>query len=126
MAPRAVAVVVALLAYAGIVGEVGADGRRDADDEPGLQLWEFHDLLFHAQAREGIHGGPSGGTYRFRSPIPTTPRVAPVRTMSTRVVGPCHGAYRRNRAKVCGCSADVIDTPGTLPIPVGGYHSSHI
>ena len=60
----AVAGVLALLLRAGMLGEAGPRnlyrGRR-----PGLQTWEFHDLLFHARSRRGRFDAPYGGTYRL-------------------------------------------------------------
>ncbi len=35
------------------------------DDNPELQAWEFHDLLFHTRSRMGRHAEPTGATYRL-------------------------------------------------------------
>src|SRR3712207_9573965 len=65
------------------------------------------------------------------SPSPTTPSIAPIRAMSTRVAGPCHGTYRQSRLDLWWCSVDVIagSRPPRYPIGVptptgitlGGY-----
>ncbi len=47
----------------------------DADDDPFLQTWEFHDLLFHAKSRLGRHSAPAGGTFRFLKKIPPCPAI---------------------------------------------------
>ena len=42
---------------------------------PPLQLWEFHDLLFHGRSRPGRHDYPVGGTEQFwdrRQDVPVT------------------------------------------------------
>ena len=66
--------------------------------------------------RNGLNG-------LITSPSPTTPRIAPIRATSTRVAGPCHGTYRRNRAVVWRCSVDVIDGSRSLSHTLGGYIS---
>lgn len=67
----------ALLLNLGVLCEVLTDGSTDEDGDPALRQWEFHDLLFHARSRDGIHGGPTGGTYRFKGQIEPLAAVKP-------------------------------------------------
>jgi SagB-type dehydrogenase family enzyme len=69
--------VVTLLLRAGMLGEVGPDGRCALDDNPSLQSWEFHDLLFHARSRLGRFEAPYGGTYRQAGKLPPPPALKP-------------------------------------------------
>jgi SagB-type dehydrogenase family enzyme len=64
-----------LLASAGMVAEVGDDGRLAEDVGPTLRQWEFHDLLFHSRSRIGRHTYPVGGTFRFLGEIAPLPAV---------------------------------------------------
>jgi len=61
-----------LLLSAGILEEVDDAGISPGEGDEVLQQWEFHDLLFHARSRLGLHEQPVGGTYRFRE------RIAPL------------------------------------------------
>ncbi|CAM1343364.1 SagB family peptide dehydrogenase [Tenacibaculum amylolyticum] len=36
-----------------------------SEEKENLELWNFHDLLFHNRSRYGRHNYPSGATYRF-------------------------------------------------------------
>jgi SagB-type dehydrogenase family enzyme len=54
-----------LLLNAGMIEELDENGTCPEAEDPSLQSWEFHDLLFHARSRVGRHDGPSGGTYRL-------------------------------------------------------------
>jgi SagB-type dehydrogenase family enzyme len=52
----------------------------DPGTEPGdqsLELWDFHDLLFHARSRAGRHDHPFGGLFRHRDRLPPLPPVRP-------------------------------------------------
>jgi SagB-type dehydrogenase family enzyme len=73
----AVAGTLALLLRAGIVHEVDAAGRLSEDDDPALQTWAFHDLLFHARSRKGRTDEPYGGTYRFAGRSEPPPALKP-------------------------------------------------
>jgi oxazoline/thiazoline dehydrogenase len=66
-----------LLAAAGMVAEVGDDGKTDEEKNPALQCWEFHDLLFHARSRQGRHDAPIGATYRFAGMLEPPPALKP-------------------------------------------------
>ena len=50
----------------------------DADDNPPLATWEFHDLLFHTKSRYGYEGRSFGGTFRFEGSMPPLPAVKPL------------------------------------------------
>lgn len=54
-----------LLATGNMLAELDDNGTQAEDNNPTLQFWEFHDLLFHARSRQGRHDSPAGGTYRF-------------------------------------------------------------
>jgi SagB-type dehydrogenase family enzyme len=54
-----------LLATSNMLAELDVNGTDAEDNNPALQFWEFHDLLFHARSRQGRHDNPAGGTYRF-------------------------------------------------------------
>ncbi len=47
------------------------------DDDPALQCWEFHDLLFHSRSRAGRHDAPVGGTYRHAGRLEPPPTLKP-------------------------------------------------
>jgi SagB-type dehydrogenase family enzyme len=71
----AVTGMLSLLIRAGMLGD--APGGRDEDD-PALQTWEFHDLLFHARSRMGRVDAPHGGTYRLAGKLAPPPALKPV------------------------------------------------
>jgi SagB-type dehydrogenase family enzyme len=73
----------ALLAGAGMVEEVGAGGTTHEDSDPALRCWEFHDLLFHARSREGRHDAPIGAVYPFVGKMEPPPTVKPVTAAET-------------------------------------------
>ncbi|WP_051335454.1 SagB/ThcOx family dehydrogenase [Methylocapsa acidiphila] len=52
-------------------------GRRAAEGDHNLVLWDFHDLLFHARSTEGRHANPLGGVYPYAGVIPPLPAVRP-------------------------------------------------
>lgn len=64
-----------LLAIAGVIAEVDADGKLREDDDPALMQWEFHDLLFHSRSRMGRHDFPFGATFPFRGQVAPLPAV---------------------------------------------------
>jgi SagB-type dehydrogenase family enzyme len=70
--------VLTVLRRAGVLDEAGAE------DDPALQTWEFHDLLFHARSRLGRSDAPRGGTYRLAGRIPPPPAVKPAPAGETR------------------------------------------
>ena len=72
---EAVSGVLTLLLRAGILREVAADGRCSEDEDPALQTWAFHDLLFHARSRQGRSDAPYGGTYRLVGRLPPPPAL---------------------------------------------------
>jgi SagB-type dehydrogenase family enzyme len=71
LAADAVAGVLALLLRAGLLEEAGAE------EDPALQTWEFHNLLFHARCRTGRSDAPFGGTYRFAGRLEPPPALKP-------------------------------------------------
>jgi oxazoline/thiazoline dehydrogenase len=77
-----VAGVLALFLKAGMLDVDGAE------EDPGLQTWEFHDLLFHARSRRGRFDAPYGGTYRLAD------RLAPLPAVKPAVAGEAHELYR--------------------------------
>lgn len=66
-----------LLARTGLVVEAGEDGATEEERDPGLALWEFHDLLFHARTRHRWHTQPLGATYRLADTLAPLPMVRP-------------------------------------------------
>jgi oxazoline/thiazoline dehydrogenase len=67
-----------LLAGAGFLLETESQGGTEEERHPGLALWEFHDLLFHAGSRRRLHGRRLGGTWRLAGTVPSLPAVPPV------------------------------------------------
>jgi hypothetical protein len=61
----AAAPLLTLLLGAGMLRKSGDDGSASPAGSPALATREFHDLLFHAQSREGRHDSPLGRTYRM-------------------------------------------------------------
>jgi SagB-type dehydrogenase family enzyme len=62
---------------------IGALEQEGAED-PRLEIWEEHDLLFHLRARAGFHDHPSGATFRFGE----TRRMPPLRPEASRQAVP--------------------------------------
>ena len=79
---EAVASVLALLLKAGILDESGKG------EDPGLQTWEFHDMLFHARSRRGRFDAPYGATYRMAE------RSAPLPALKPVAAGEAYDLYR--------------------------------
>jgi SagB-type dehydrogenase family enzyme len=77
LAADAVRGVLRLLLRAGMLGEAGAE------EDPALQTWEFHDLLFHARSRLGRCDGPHGGTCRLAGRLAPPPALKPAPTVET-------------------------------------------
>jgi hypothetical protein len=75
---EAVGSVVALLLRAGLLHEVAAAGSCAEDEDPALQTWAFHDLLFHARSRQGRSDTPYGGTDRLAGRLLPTLALKPV------------------------------------------------
>jgi SagB-type dehydrogenase family enzyme len=67
-----------LLLRAGLLREASAEGNQ-AEEDPALQSWEFHDLLFHARSRMGRSDAPHGGTYRLADRLAPPPALKPER-----------------------------------------------
>jgi SagB-type dehydrogenase family enzyme len=73
---EAAADLLTLMVGAGMVHE--CDGSKSQEEaEPALQMWEFHDLVFHARSRVGRHDNPIGGTYRFAGQLDSPPALKP-------------------------------------------------
>lgn len=45
------------------------------DEDPTLQQWEFHDLLFHTRSRLGRTTQPLGARFRFKGRLPPQPAL---------------------------------------------------
>src|SRR5262249_29249058 len=56
---------------------VDEHGVSAEEQSPVLRPWAFHDLLFHARAREGRHEGPFGMTWSHAGEIPPLPACKP-------------------------------------------------
>src|SRR5258708_10185880 len=58
--------------------DAGRDsGRRPAEGDDNLVLWDFHDFLFHARSTEGRHANPMGGVYPYAGVMAPLPAVRP-------------------------------------------------
>jgi SagB-type dehydrogenase family enzyme len=57
--------------------EAGTAGLRTEEGDPGLVLWDFHDLLFHARSTEGRHANPMGGLYSYAHVAPPLSAIRP-------------------------------------------------
>ena len=82
LTPDQVRSFLSLLASAGAIAvcEPGSGEAPLAEDrDPALRQWEFHDLLFHSRSREGRHGAPAGGTFRFLGDLAPLPGLKPAR-----------------------------------------------
>ena len=66
-----------LLFHAGLLVEAEEGGTTREEREPGLALWEFHDLLFHERTRRRWHGQPLGATYPLADRVAPPPVVSP-------------------------------------------------
>jgi SagB-type dehydrogenase family enzyme len=80
----AVLCVFTLLLRAGMLGEAGAGGTCAVDQDPALQTWAFHDLLFHARSRRGRFDAPYGATSRLAGRLAPPPALKPARPGATR------------------------------------------
>ncbi|MHB1422778.1 MAG: SagB/ThcOx family dehydrogenase [Gemmataceae bacterium] len=78
---EAIALLLGLLAGAGMIQEVGSDGGEQ--ESRSLVSWEFHDLLFHARSRKGRCDAPFGGTYRLAGQLEPPPAVKPITAVET-------------------------------------------
>jgi SagB-type dehydrogenase family enzyme len=85
---NAVVGVLTLLLRAGLLEEEGAN------ENPALQTWEFHDLLFHARTRLGRSDAPHGGTYRLAD------RLAPPPALKPAPAGETQELYRPDQAQL--------------------------
>jgi SagB-type dehydrogenase family enzyme len=52
-------------------------GRRPAEGDDNLVLWDFHDFLFHSRSTEGRHANPMGGVYPYAGVMAPLPAVRP-------------------------------------------------
>jgi SagB-type dehydrogenase family enzyme len=86
---EAVAVLLTLLLREGMLGEAGAE-----DEDPTLQTWAFHDLLFHARSRRGRFDDPYGSTCRLAGQLAPPPALKPAPT------GEAHELYRPDLAQL--------------------------
>jgi SagB-type dehydrogenase family enzyme len=91
---EAVAGVLTLLLRAGVLEEAGAGLTHAEDEDPALQTWEFHDLLFHARSRRGRYDAPYGATFRLAG------RVAPPPALKPAPAGPTRELYRPDLARL--------------------------
>jgi SagB-type dehydrogenase family enzyme len=107
-------VFLSLLVSAGAAGASGAEGALAEDRDPALRQWEFHDLLFHSRSREGRHGGPAGGTFRFLGELAPLPALKPVRPGGIPLPEPSPGADPAFFAVLAARRS--IRTPGPEPI----------
>lgn len=73
-----------LLLRAGMLGEASAGGTCAVDEDPALQTWAFHDLLFHARSRRGRFDAPYGGTSRLADRLAPPPALKPAPAGETR------------------------------------------
>ncbi len=90
MPPGSSSALVTLLVEAGMVDLVSLEATRSPsepflsetspDENPALEAWEFHDLLFHARSRRGRSDTPFGGTYRLAHKPPPPALKAAART----------------------------------------------
>jgi SagB-type dehydrogenase family enzyme len=83
-----------LLLRAGMLGEVSAAGTCALDEDPALQTWAFHDLLFHARSRRGRFDAPYGGTSRLAD------RLAPPPALKPALAGETRELYRPDLARL--------------------------
>ncbi len=85
IAPGICNALVTLLVEAGMVDQISPDATRFHEESarsqstpsktmpgenPALESWEFHDLLFHSRSRRGRSDGRFGGTYRLAHRLP--------------------------------------------------------
>jgi SagB-type dehydrogenase family enzyme len=73
--------VLTLLLRANLLREAGV--ANGAEEDPALQTWEFHDLLFHAHSRLGRFDAPHGATYRLAGQFVPPPALKPALTGET-------------------------------------------
>ena len=66
-----------LLGNAKALTEVDEAGSIVEKDNPALEQWEFHDLLFHRRSRLGRHDGPYGGAFPFKDRFEELPMHHP-------------------------------------------------
>jgi SagB-type dehydrogenase family enzyme len=72
---EAVRQVVSLFLIAGMALALEEPDLRLEDADPALRTWEFHDLLFHTQSREGRHDRPMGADFHGLVHAPVPPAV---------------------------------------------------
>lgn len=72
-----------LLLSAKVISQVTEDGEIEGEASPNLVQWEFHDLLFHSQSRQGRHDKPVGKSKRFLGKIDPPPALKPKRSYET-------------------------------------------
>ena len=69
---------VTLLVGGGLAQELDDSDSAAEDNDSALQVWEFHDLLFHARSRSGRHDNPMGATFRFVGRLEPPPALKPL------------------------------------------------
>jgi SagB-type dehydrogenase family enzyme len=83
LSTQEVASLVALLVNASVLAEVDDSGTSAEDHRPSLQLWEFHDLLFHSRSRVGRHNRPLGNTYPAGGKVEPPPALKSIAALET-------------------------------------------
>ena len=71
--PRVLTDVLEFLVGTGTAMEVDHDGKLPEDQDHGMSVREFHDVLMHAHSRYGLTDERIGGTFRFAGKIPPWP-----------------------------------------------------
>ena len=64
-----------VLAAAGFLE--GGETEQTVERQEALEMWEFHDLLFHSRNRKGWNPDPAGATFQFAGEIDPLPAVRP-------------------------------------------------
>jgi SagB-type dehydrogenase family enzyme len=78
LAANEITLLLTLLINASVLVQLDERGESCEDAGSALQMWEFHDLLFHARSRNGRHDQPVGGTFRFLGDVPAPPALRPL------------------------------------------------
>jgi SagB-type dehydrogenase family enzyme len=71
-----------------MIGETGTEDMSAEDQDPTLQTWAFHDLVFHARSRAGRFDAPQGATYRLAG------KLAPPEVLKAVPAGETRELYR--------------------------------
>ncbi|MDR3670182.1 MAG: SagB family peptide dehydrogenase [Holophaga sp.] len=108
----------AMLASAGAVAPCVGEGQLPEDRDPALRQWEFHDLLFHSRSRQGRHGDPVGGTFRFLGELDPLPALKPARAEAIPLPEPRLPASSPPFFRVLEARRS-LRTPGQHPVTLG-------